>query len=60
MTRIKNVRVILPSVFMLVVCVGAPSIFSNAGLSTPALSGTVRTKDGKPLEGVGVSARSSV
>jgi streptogramin lyase len=60
MTRIKNVRVILPSVFMLVVCVGAPSIFSKAGLSTPALSGTVRTKDGKPLEGVGVSARSNV
>jgi len=58
--KTKILLCVTPAVLLLAVFSGAPNIFSKAVASTSDLSGTVKSKDGKALEGVGVSARASV
>src|ERR1700693_1958708 len=55
-----KIRVVMYLSSLIVVVGGlfsAASMISQSGASGAVISGTVRTKDGTPLEGVGVSAR---
>jgi hypothetical protein len=56
MSKIKIVSFTLAPVLMLGLYF-APAIVSQPGPTPSVLAGTVKSKDGKPMEGVGVSAR---
>ncbi len=58
MPRMKTLCLFVSVAFLLVIFCRAQDIFSQSAPATATLSGTVKSSDGKPLEGVGVSARS--
>ncbi len=57
MPRMKSFSRLLAAGVSLVIFSGAPSGYSQSAPAKSALSGIVKSSDGKPLEGVGVSAR---
>ena len=57
MPRGKTQSVIYAAFLALLLAFCAPNSFSQAAQTASVLSGTVRSSEGKPLEGIGVSAR---
>jgi virginiamycin B lyase len=55
--RMKALSLICCGVLSLVIFSGAQNAYSQSAPATASLSGTVKSSDGKPLGGVGVSAR---
>ncbi len=57
MPRMKTLSIMVSAFVLLAIFSCAPSGFSQSAPAKAALSGSVKSSDGKPLEGVGVSAR---
>jgi streptogramin lyase len=55
--RMKALSIIFSALVWFAFVSGAQNSFSQSASPTGTLSGTVKSSDGKPLEGVGVSAR---
>ncbi len=59
MSRMKVFSLIVFLILPFVIFCRTQNIFSQSAPATASLSGSVKSSDGKPLEGVGVSARRS-
>src|SRR6266566_6571724 len=59
MLRIKTVSLLVFVILMIGFCFLAQDILAQSAPATAILSGTVKSSDGKALEGVGVSARNA-
>ena len=57
MPRNRAISLIVLAVLPLLLLARAQNIFSQSGSSSTLLSGSVKSADGKPLAGIGVSAR---
>jgi len=58
-SRKKTLSVFVSAMLTLGICSVAQNIFAQGAPAAPGLSGAVKSSEGKPLEGVGVSARNS-
>jgi virginiamycin B lyase len=58
-SRKKTLSIFIFAILTIGVCSVAQDIFAQAAPAAPNLSGTVKSSEGKPLEGVGVSTRSA-
>jgi virginiamycin B lyase len=58
-SRKKTLSVFVSAILAIGICGAAQHIFAQATTGAPGLSGTVKSSEGKPLEGVGVSARNA-
>ncbi len=59
MLRIRTLSFLVFAILMIGICFLEQDIFAQSAPATAILSGTVKSSDGKPLEGVGVSARNA-
>src|SRR5260221_13660533 len=59
MLRIKILSLLVFVFLMIGICFLARDLLAQSAPATANLSGTVKSSDGKPLEGVGVSARNA-
>src|SRR3979409_1869051 len=59
MLRKKALSLIVSAMLAIGICCLAQNILAQSAPATAILSGTVKSSDGKPLEGVGVSARNA-
>src|SRR6266481_4580097 len=59
MLRIKILSLLVFVFLMIGICFLAQDLLAQSAPATANLSGTVKSSDGKPLEGVGVSARNA-
>src|ERR1700704_5743385 len=59
MLRIKTLSFLVLVILMIRICFLTRDLLAQSAPATANLSGTVKSSDGKPLEGVGVSARNA-
>jgi len=59
MLRVKILSLVVFVFLMIGICFLAQDLLAQAAPATAILSGTVKSSEGKPLEGVGVSARNA-
>src|SRR5712692_11651684 len=59
MLRMKALFIPVSAILAIGICCLAQNILAQSAPATAILSGTVKSSDGKPLEGVGVSARNT-
>jgi virginiamycin B lyase len=57
--RIKALSLVVSVILTIGICCPAQTILAQSAPATTILSGTVKSSEGKPLEGVGVSARNA-
>ena len=59
MSRKKTLSILVSAILAIGICSAAQNIFAQAITAAPGLTGTVKSSEEKPLEGVGVSARNA-
>src|ERR1700719_955393 len=59
MLRKKRLSLFVSAILAIGICCLAQDILAQSAPGVATLSGTVKSSDGKPLEGVGVSARNA-
>jgi virginiamycin B lyase len=58
-SRKKTLSILVSAILAIGICSAAQNIFAQAITAAPGLTGTVKSSEEKPLEGVGVSARNA-